>query len=317
MATQTAGNILRATAWAQGNEGGLVLFGLDQDGLLWCATQDGLGGGWSGWQGPKYAGQPVAGAKVAVADQGDGLLLLAMLDNEGMTWTVAQTGIDGGWGEWTAPPIGVQILSWGSIAAATMAGGSAGMQLMAGDVMGQIWSCYQLTPGGEWSGWAALGAGDQPVTAYEVALGSQNNGWLLLVAEGNAAGYEGSVAYCTQNDGGWGPWSNAGAAGQPVPLNQICAAGQGGQRGIQIWALDDNGQIWTLFEEVAGGSWSPWGGPGFASQPGAFTTLAAATQADATCLLIGIGEDSAVWAIGQSVPGGNWGAWTQLFQGPL
>lgn len=305
MGTPPGGNYQTMAVATQGSGSGLCLFSLDGDGLLWCVTQPGASGPWNAPQGPKFGGQQVPGSQIALADQGNGLLLLAMLDAEGKTWTLAQTA-PGTWGDWTAPPIGAQIISFSSIAAATSY--SFGLQLMAADDMGQIWSCYQLSPGGEWGGWVALGAGTQPFDAYELALGGQNNDQLMLVAEGG-----GQLATCVEDGTGpaWGPWSNADVNGQSVPLREICACQQSGTRGILVCALDDNGQIWTLYQETSGGQWAPWQGPGFASQPEPFVTIAAALQNDGCCLLIGVGEDGNPWTIPQTSPGGDWGAWSQ------
>lgn len=194
--TPPGGNYQEMAVYGQGDgSGGLCLFSLDGEGLLWCATQNGAGGTWNALQGPKFAGQPTTGTKIALAEQGNGMLLLAMLDQEGKTWTVSQTAPGGGWGEWTAPPIGAQIISFSTLAAGTLY--SNGAVLMAADDMGQIWSCWQVQPGGEWGGWDPIGAGTQPFDAYELALGGQNNDQLMLVAEGG-----GQLATCAQSGTG-------------------------------------------------------------------------------------------------------------------
>ena len=304
------GNYGQMSVAAQGSGWGLCILSLDGDGLLWCTTQQGTGGPWNAAQGPKFNGQPGPGTQVAVADQGNGLLLLAMLDTQGKVWTLAQTGPNAWEAAWTAPPIGSQIISFASIAAATSY--SYGLQLMAADDMGQIWGCYQLSPGGEWSGWAALGAGSQPFNAYELALADQNNNQLMLIAEG-----EGQLAACPEvgTGAGWGPWSAAGLDNQPTGLTGICASQQGGTRGLQLWGLDQSqseaGAIWTLFQDTAGGQWDPWQGPGFLSQPSGFVEIAAALQNDGCCTLLAADEAGNLWAVTQIAAGGSWGAWYQ------
>lgn len=304
------GNYQQMAAATQSSGLGVCIMSLDDDGMLWCTTQQSAGGPWNPAQGPKYGGQQVPGSQVALADQGNGLLMLAMLDTQGKTWTLAQTA-PGVWAsDWTPPPIGSQIISFSSIAAATSY--TYGLMLMAADDMGQIWTCYQLSPGGEWSGWISLGAGTQPFGAYELALADQNNDQLMLIAEGG-----GALAACPEISTGasWGPWSAANLNNQPVPLSGICACQQGGPRGMQLWGLDTTtdaaGQVWTLFQDTAGGQWDPWQGPGFASQPEAFVEIAAVLQNNGCSLLIGVGEEGNPWMIAQTAPGGDWGAWSQ------
>lgn len=309
MGSVPGGIFAQMTAAAQGNGGGVCIMSLDGDGLLWCTPQQGPGGAWNVPQGPKFNAQPAPGSAVAMADQGNGLLLLAMLDTEGKVWTLAQEDHNVWSNAWTAPPIGSQIISFSSLAATTSC--SAGLQLMATDEMGQVWSCWQLSPGGEWSGWTALGAGTQPFNAYELALAGQNNDRMMLIAEGG-----GQLAACPEQGTGetWGPWSAAGLNDQPVPLGGICASQQGGGRGLQLWGLEDSdnagGTVWTLFQDTAGGQWDPW--QGFvADQPTLFVEIAAAQQTDGACLFIGVGEDGNPWLVGQTSPGGGWGTWSQ------
>lgn len=310
MGAGPGGNFQQMTVASQESGWGLCLMSLDGDGLLWCTTQDGTGGTWNAPQGPKFNGQPTGGTAIAMANQGNGLLLLAMLDSDGMCWTLAQTGPNAWEQGWTQPPIGSQIIGFSSLTAATSY--SYGVMLMATDNEGQIWMCFQLTPGGTWGGWVALGAGNQPFVANELALADQNNNQLILIAEG-----DGQLAACPEISTGatWGPWGPANVNNQPLPLNGICASQQGGTRGMQLWGLDTSqsfaGPVWTLFQDTAGGQWDPWQGPGFASQPENFVEIAAALQDDGICTLIGVGEDGNPWVISQTSQGGDWGPWTQ------
>jgi len=308
MGAGPGGNYAEMAAAAQGSWG-ICIMSLDSEGLLWCTTQQGTGGPWNAAQGPKFGGQPTGGTAIAMADQGNGLLMLAMIDSKGMVWTLAQTGANAWADEWTQPPIGSQIIGFTSIAATTSY--TYGLQLMATDQEGTIWSCYQLTPGGEWGGWIALGAGTQPFAAYEVALGNQNNNQMMLVAEGG-----GQLAACPEIGTGatWGPWSAANVNNQPAALKGICASQQGGPRGIQIWGLEDSdntgGTVWTLFQDTSGGQWDPW--QGFvANQPVLFVEIAAALQNDGICLFVGVGEDGNPWVTNQTSPGGDWEPWYQ------
>jgi len=305
------GNIQALAAGRAAQEPGTGLFALDGTGRLWINIQPDPGGDWDGWVGGGL-GQPALGQNIAVAGQNDGTLMLAMTDLTGMVWTWAETR-QGGWGGWAGPGVGGEEFSFISIAAGEQTG-PRGAQLVGVDGLGEIWACYQMNPGADWSGWTrgvGNNNGGDTFRIGEVALGGQNNGCLMLVAE--AGGIIGVVPQ-VQPGGTWGDWSFPNEAGPT--LNGICACQQGGSRGVQLWGLDTApatmGQIWTLFQDSPGGPWDPWQGPGFLSQPEPFLTLAAANQSNDCTILFGVGITGNLWTIGQTSPGGGWGAWAQM-----
>lgn len=306
----TPGGNIQAMAAGTQSGGGACLFTLDLVGALWFAAQNGAGGAWGAWQGPKFAGQPAAGEAITVAGQNNGRLMLLMTDETGMVWSMTQDN-SGGWGNWQGPGIGGEEFSFGAIAAGEQSG-ARGIQLFAADPMGHLWNCYQMNPGADWSGWTSF----NPGPAGEVALGGQNNGCLMLVTES-----EGDIAALPQTQPGgawateWEPLTDEGPS-----VNSICAAQQGGSRGIQIWGLDRSeaqlGQVWTVFQDTAGGNWDPWQGPGFSSQPEPFRDIAAAGQGNGCTILMGVDYAGNLWAIGQNSPGGGWGSWAQIAAPP-
>ncbi len=48
-------------------------------------------------------------------------------------------------------------------------------------------------------------------------------------------------------------------------VTQACQAASrrrgGGARGAELWATDQNNQVWTTDQETAGGGWALWTGP--------------------------------------------------------
>jgi hypothetical protein len=51
-------------------------------------------------------------------------------------------------------------------------------------------------------------------------------------------------------------------------LNKLAASQQGGNRGAQLWGVQFNGTVNTIYQITPGGSWSQWmgndwAGPGF------------------------------------------------------
>ena len=311
MGTPPGGNV-QAMAAGTASGGGACLFALDPSDHLWFTSQAGPGGAWGAWQGPKFAGQPAPGLDIALAGQNNGALMLVMLDDHGMAWTMEQTA-GGGWTSWQGPGIGGEQFSYSSIAAGEQSG-PRGIQLFAADPNGVIWSCYQMDPGSAWSGWTSFTA--SPIYRFgEVALGGQNNGCLMLIAE--SAGNILALPQ-TQPGGVWGSWGKLNDTSPMV--NGICACQQGGSRGVQVWGLDTDvanlGQVWTIFQDTAGGTWDPWQGPGFLSQPAPFRTIAAADQGNGCTILMGVTIPGELWAIGQTSPGGGWGSWAQIAAPP-
>jgi hypothetical protein len=197
-----------------------------------------------------------------------------------------------------------------SLSAITAAqqGGSLGVQLWAIDQDRQIWTLYQTSPGGDFSGWEGPGFMGQPVPAKQLAAAGQNTGNLMLFL----LDLDGTVWSLPQTSpgGGWGNWTGPGLAGQPTPFTQIAAVQQGGNRGIELWGIAGDGQIWTLYQATPGGTWSKWEGPGFKGQPVAMTRVAAAGQSNGTVALFSLDAAGSVWEIAEMSPGGNWGGWS-------
>jgi hypothetical protein len=312
MRAPPGGTIRAIAAGTDSGRHGACLFALDENGILSFTAQEQPGGYWQIWQGPSFGGQPVPGAQIAVAGQNTGNLMLAMLDEKGNVWTMAQAEPSGGWGDWQGK-FGYQERPFIAIAAAQLSG-PRGIILMAADEEGQVWLCYQMNPGADWSGWStgiANASGGQPFAADTLALAGQNTDMLILFAEA-----DGRIAALPEVPPG-GPWSALGLADQKPDLHGICACQQGGKGGAQLWGLDAGGQVWTLAQAGPGGAWGAWAGPGFPDQPEPFALIAAAGQNDGCTAFIGVGEKGDFWACGQTAPGGaDWGVWKHLSAPP-
>ncbi len=195
----------------------------------------------------------------------------------------------------------------GDIASAQQSG-NRGVELWMVDATGQIWTIYQTTPGGSWSSWEGPRFKNQPVPAWQITAADQNTGCLILFL----LDLEGSVWSISQLSpgGDWGDWSGPWLAGQPVPFVQFSAAAQGGNRGVSLKAIDQSGEIWVLYQTTPGGAWGSWEGPGFKGQPEPMRLLTQAGQNTGCLELFTADDDGEIWAIPQTSPGGDWGAWT-------
>ena len=101
-------------------------------------------------------------------------------------------------------------------------------------------------------------------------------------------------------------WQNA------PQLNKLAASQQGGSRGAQLWGVQCNGTMNTIYQITPGGGWSQWlgddwAGPGFPTQT---YELAAAQQSNGCVQFWGLDFNLELWTTSQSSPGGDWVAWS-------
>jgi len=101
-------------------------------------------------------------------------------------------------------------------------------------------------------------------------------------------------------------WQNAPQFGK------VAAAQQGGNRGAQLWGVQFDGTVNTIYQITPGGNWSQWmgsdwAGPGFPEQT---FDLAAAQQNNGCVQFWGLDANLELWTTSQSSPGGDWVAWS-------
>jgi hypothetical protein len=303
----SSGILSSIAAAQQKGSRGVELWAVDAGGEIWTTYQLTTGGAWSGWEGPGFKGQPVRAWQVAAADQNTGSLMLFMLDLDGSVWTIPQGSPGGDWGGWAGPGVQGQSAPFSAITAAQQ-GGSRGVELWGLDPAGQIWTLYQVSAGGAWSAWEGPGFKGQPSAMTRIAAAGQNNGRVSLFTL-DASGAVWTIGQSSPG-GDWTGWSGPNVGGQSVPFKEIAAAQQGGPRGVELWATDAAGNIWTLYQTTAGGAWSRWEGPGFKSQTIPAEGLAAAGQNNGEVALFSLGRDRSLNLIGQTSPGGDWGGWS-------
>jgi RHS repeat-associated protein len=100
------------------------------------------------------------------------------------------------------------------------------------------------------------------------------------------------------------------AFGTTVQFSNIASAQQSGSGGIQFWGADADGQIWNIYQQSPGGSWSSWQGPGFQNQPVPASKLTGADQNTGCLMFFMLDLSGKVWAIPQLSPSGGWGSWS-------
>ena len=178
MSWQNAPTLTKLSASQQGGNRGAQLWGVQNNGTLNTIYQVTPGGGWSQWTGPSWNGQP-GGPKqsyeLAAAQQNDGRVQFFALDMMLQLWSTWQTSPGGNWSAWSGPnwnnaPQGMKKI------AASQQGGNRGAQLWGIQDDYTLVTCYQLTPGGNWSGWQGWPATPDNSQFVEVTAAQQNDG---------------------------------------------------------------------------------------------------------------------------------------------
>ena len=300
---QNAPPLVQIAASQQGGTRGAQIWGITEKYTLITNFQETPGGTWAGWS-PMGSGPVQAGVQqVAAAQQNDGRVQLWVTDNDQQLWTMWQTSPGGYWSGWAGPNWnGAPLLA---SLAASQQGGSRGAQLWATTDEDVLISCYQETPGGNWSPWIPGSFLNAPTTTA-VAAAQQNDGrvqcWILDQDERLWAAWQ------TAPGGNWTGWSGPNWNSAPA-LKEIAACQQGGSRGAQLWGVDENYALWTTYQETPGGNWSGWIGPNWngATQ---LMQIAAAQENNGCVQLWGIDTDFAVKTTAQTSPGGNWTGWS-------
>jgi hypothetical protein len=256
MSWQNAPTLNKLTASQQGGNRGAQLWGVDFSGKLHTIYQVTPGGEWSKWLGPDWAGPgyPKQVYELAAAQQNDGRVQLWVLDMKQQLWSIWQTSPGGNWSGWSGPnwnnaPKGMKKI------AASQQGGNRGAQLWGIKSDYSIATSYQLTPGGNWSGWQGWPPTHQHSQWIEMTACQQGDGRVAFWAIDTKRQLWGMGQHSPGGD--WGPWSGPNWLGVE-PLNNVAACQQGGKLGAVIWGLTENYQVISNHQVAPGGGWGGW-----------------------------------------------------------
>jgi hypothetical protein len=293
--------LMQIAATQQGGARGAQVFGLTDGYTLITNFQETPGGNWSGWFAPSWANGPLTCLQIAACQQNDGRCQLFATDGDQQLWTIWQTSPGGNWSPWSGP-------NWNgapqfTTLAASQQGGPRGGQVWGIDVDNVIWTSYQETPGGNWSGFAKWPG---TVLAIDIAAAQWSDGRVQLFA----VDPQQQLWTCWQTEpgGGWSQWGGPNWNGAPECLG-VAACQLGGGQSIQVWILDDINGVWSAMQATARGEFTPFAGPNWHGAKNPFLQLAAALQNDGRAQLWGIDMNLAVKTTWQSKPGGAWTSW--------
>ncbi|MET0646820.1 MAG: hypothetical protein ABW208_09385 [Pyrinomonadaceae bacterium] len=256
--------------------------------------------------------------KLTASQQGGtrGAQLWGAQDN-GTLNTIFQETPGGAWSDWrgpdwagSPPPRPAQVYE---LAAAQQNDGR--VQVFALDMMLQLWTVWQTSPGGGWSSWSGPNWNNAPKGMKRIAA-SQQGGTRGAQLWGIDENYNLVTCFQITAGGSWSGWQPWPATPENSPFLMVTASQQNDGR-VQLWATDTQQQLWSCWQTSPGGGWSNWSGPNWNGAP-PLTNIAACQQGGTRgAQLWGIRRDYTLVTTFQGSPGGgNWSSWsTESFQG--
>ena len=240
-------------AAAQQNNGCVQFWALDMKLQLWTTGQTSPGGDWTPWSGPNWNKAPAGMKRIAASQQGGarGAQLWAITEDYSLI-TCYQITAGGKWSDWQPWPATPENSQFIEITAAQQSGGI--VQLWALDTKRQLWSCYQTSPGGNWTAWSSPNWDGAPklnkIVACEQGGTRGQQLWgitedFILVSD-----YQVTVG------GGWSGWSKGSWLNAP-PVHEITAAQQNNGC-VQLWVITLDQILMSISQIAPGGNWSAW-----------------------------------------------------------
>ena len=245
--------MLQVTA-AQQNDGRVALWVTDQQEQLWCIWQTSPGGGWSAWSGPNWNGASKL-TQICACQQGGarGAQLWGVTTRDGLVSTFQETA-GGNWSGWMAAPwVAGGPTGVLQIAAAQQNDGR--VQLWSLDQQERLWSIWQTSPGGGWTGWAGPNwNGSQTFQSLAASQQGGTRGAQLWATDQSNQVWS---TYQETPGGGWSLWLGPNWAGA-APFIQMAAAQQNNGC-VQVWGIDQTLSLKSITQNSPGGGWSAWG----------------------------------------------------------
>jgi hypothetical protein len=234
-----------------------------------------------------------------LAPSGDGRLELFVLDIEGSLWHMWQTAWSNGWSGWSRRG---QASSW---PASVGPSGDGRLELfVVGD--GGLSHSYQTAWSNGWSGWHTHAAPPSPIGIGFSAPG------IAAAASGRLSAFVGNGAlWRLQQTGwsnGWSDWQPHGSPPGGFAVGPVVAQRSGDGR-IELFVIDNRGQMWNVRQTSPGSSFSEWndfGTPEVAleDRPGL------ARSADGRLELFAVGVDGALYHRWETAVGTlTWSGW--------
>ena len=255
-------------AAAVNGDGRVQIFGIGASGILMTASQSTAGSStWSGWSALGGTTQIQPGYVVGQNKDGRLELFARIQGSNGDVfhlWESTSAGTN-----WTS--------SWADIAGtnsnprlAVARNLDGRLQVFAVGGNGVMYSSWQNSPGGSWSGWSSFGTGK--VIQPGFVVGQNLDGRLEAFAKGSGPTADVFHLWQSAPSSSWTTnWADMGATSSGVDPQLV--AGDNGDGRMQIFAIGTNSDVWSSVQISAGGSWNAWtdmGGAGtmfYSGQP--------------------------------------------------
>jgi hypothetical protein len=191
--------------------------------------------------------------RIAASQQGSsrGAQLWAVTEDYSLI-TCYQITAGGKWSPWQSWPATPQNSQFIEITAAQQNGGI--VQLWALDTKRQLWSCYQTSPGGDWTGWSPPKWDGAPLLSNIAAC--QQSGTRGQQLWGITEDYTLVSDYQVSIGGGWSGWSTGSWLNAP-PVYEIIAAQQNNGC-VELWVITLGQVLMSISQLAPGGNWSAW-----------------------------------------------------------
>jgi hypothetical protein len=240
-------------AAAQQNNGCVQFFALDTKLQLWTIGQTSPGGNWTAWSGPNWNSAPRGMTRIAASQQGGnrGAQLWGIASDQSLQ-TSYQTTAGGSWSSWAAWPATPASSQFIELTAAQQNDGR--VQLWALDTKNQLWSCWQTSPGGNWTGWSGPNWNGAPPLNNIAA--SQQGGSRGAQLWGITEDYVLVSDYQVSAGGNWSGWST-GSWLNAQPVYELTAA-QENNGCVQLWCVTLKQVLTSISQTSPGGNWGSW-----------------------------------------------------------
>jgi hypothetical protein len=240
-------------AAAEQNNGCVQFWALDLKLQLWSTGQSSPGGNWTAWSGPNWNKAATGMKRIAASQQGGprGAQLWGIAADYSLVtcYQITAGGAWSGWQPWPATPQNSQFVE---IAAAQQNDGR--VQLWALDTKRQLWSCWQTSPGGNWTGWSGPNWNSAPLLSNIAVCqqGGTRGAQLWAITED----YTLISDFQVTAGGNWSGWST-GSWLNAQPCFEVTAAQQNNGC-VQLWIITLNQVLMSVSQTSPGGNWGAW-----------------------------------------------------------
>ncbi|CAN5728158.1 hypothetical protein BH09MYX1_BH09MYX1_40590 [soil metagenome] len=176
-----------------------------------------------------------------------------------------------------------------------------------------LWHNWQLTPGGDWSGWVSFPTAVK-LQSGDIAVVANSDGRLAAFVVAT----DGKVWHAWQGspNGGWTGWTSLG--GTPAMQNPALVAGRNLDGRLELLMHGTDNTVWHIAQTSAGGGWGAWSSIG-GILAGSSTQMALGTNLDGRLELFVNGPPNdvmgstsyALYHSWQITAGGTWSAFAR------